>query len=635
MRNIISVLLLATSATAFSADKKYPVSQIPDSLKKGMYAVIRESESVFTILDVNRSKHYVRNVITILNTNADRLATESVHYDKLTKVSFFKGAVYDAEGTLIKRLKANDIYDRSYVSSMSLYEDTRIKSASLEQATYPYTVEFEYEIENDYLYSLPSFYLYTDDEVSTQLTVYQIAYNKSYPPRYKAFNIQAQAKKTESDGRDILTWEFRNIIPRKFEAYGPELRKTVPFIIAAPSVFEYSNYRGNMNTWEDFAKWKADLLKGRDELPEETKKKIVELTKGVTSIEQKVKILYEYLQSKTRYVNISLGIGGLQPFPASVVDQVGYGDCKALSNYMISMLKVAGIQGLYTTIMAGANVPDVITDFPTHQSNHVIVSVPNAKDTIWLECTDQTKPYGYMGRFTDARKALINTPTGGRLVNTPHYSADQNVQSRTITVSLDVSGDAKANTRTFYKALQYENEGLSDVVNMGNDKQKEWLQGTTGIPNFDLVSFAMTNIKSRMPSAVVKTELNIRKLATVSGKRLFIIPNLMNRSSAIPPKVDNRRTDVVVREGYVDLDTVQFNLPDGIYPEFTPETIKHTSRFGEYEAQFKIEQNKLTYIRRMKMKDGVYPKESYNELIEFKKNVNKADNIKVVFVNKT
>jgi hypothetical protein len=302
---------------------------------------------------------------------------------------------------------------------------------------------------------------------------------------------------------------------------------------------------------------------------------------------------------------------------------------------MISILKVVNITGFYTTIMAGNNDLEVVTDFPTHQSNHVIVSVPNAKDTIWLECTSQTKPYGYMGHFTGARKALVNTPTGGKLVNTPYYPADKNIQSRTVQVTLFASGDATAKTRTTFSGLQYENQGVDEVANMSNEKQKEWLQNVTDIPNFDLTSFSMSNQKSRNPSAIVKSELSLRKLATVSGKRLFVVPNLMNRNTVIPAKVENRKTDVVIQEGYVDLDTIQFNLPEGIYPEFTPETIKHTSRFGEYEAQFKLDQNKLIYIRRMKMKDGTYPKESYNELIEFKKNVVKADNTKVVFVNKT
>lgn len=79
---------------------------------------------------------------------------------------------------------------------------------------------------------------------------------------------------------------------------------------------------------------------------------------------------------------------------------------KILSNYTIALLKEAGIKGYYTIIRAGRNARPIQPNFPSNQFNHVIVSVPNGKDTLWLECTSQTNPFGYQGTFTEDRWAL-------------------------------------------------------------------------------------------------------------------------------------------------------------------------------------------------------------------------------------
>jgi len=635
MRTTLTILFLALLSTAMAADPKYPVSGIPEDMKQGMYAVVRESESRFYIDNRGQSSLFVRKVITILNSKANYLAEVEVDYDKLKKIEGLKANVYDAGGNLIKKLKQNEIIDQSAISGFSLFEDGRIKHANLSQTTYPYTVEVEYTVTMHYLYFMPDFYLYTDDEVATQKESFVVIYPKELKPRYRLFKIESPKIGVEPDKRESMTWTFETVKPMKFEKLGPGLDKVVPNIKLAPALFEFDGYVGNMSTWEQYGQWQLQLNKGRDVLPEATKQKIRELTKNLTTTEEKTRVLYSYLQGKTRYVSIQLGIGGWQPFDATTVDQTGYGDCKALSNYMVAVLREAGIKGYYAKIMAGENAPDIVADFPSVQSNHIIVAVPNQQDTLWLECTSQTNPFGYIGRFTGDRKALMITETGGKLVHTTRYQANKNLQTRYAEVEVTRTGDAKAKVRTIYSGLQYENGDLNFVVNDQYDDQKKWIQKYTSIPNFDITSFGMIDKKDKIPSATVKAELDLRRFATVSGKRIFLTPNLMNRSSYIPEKLDTRRTTVVLKLAYTDIDTIRYRLPEGIYPEFMPQPIKVKSRFGEYEATFTLDQDNLIYIRKLKVNNGEFPPESYNELVEFYRNLNKADNTKMVFLSKT
>lgn len=636
MKQLFIVLFLFTTTHLRGASEpSYPVSLIPEDMKKGMYAVIRHREVRFDIQSINSSSYYVRQVITILNPKAKDYATIGVGYDKLRTIKLLKASVYDAAGKEIKKLKQSDILDESEYDGFSLLSDNRSKSADLSQVTYPYTVEFEFEVQFKYLYSAPDFFLYRDDEVSTQQLTYSIRYPVELMPRYKLYKMDEPTMEKLPDGSNQMKWKFENILPQKFEKNSVDLEKIVPNIKVSPDEFEFGGYFGKMNTWQNYGLWQAKLNEGRAVLPDVTKQKMKEVVQAAGSREEKVRLVYEYLQNKTRYVSIQLGIGGLQPFEAKTVDETGYGDCKALSNYMVALLREVNITGYYTTIKAGAGESAVDPTFPGDQANHVIVAVPNGTDTLWLECTSQTNPFGWMGKFTDDRYAMMVTEHGGVLVKTPSHPAERNLQSREAEVYLELSGNARSKVKTIYQGLQYENDGLNFVVDKQYDDQKKWIQKTTQIPAFDVEKFSMKASKDKIPSTEVEVELVLNRYAMVSGKRIFLTPNLMNRSTYIPEKLEVRKTAIVQRMPYIDHDRIRYHLPEAIYPEFIPEPVKLKSRFGEYESGCKVEQGYLIYIRTLKMNKGEFPSDSYAELIEFYKGINKADNVKVVFLNKT
>jgi transglutaminase-like putative cysteine protease len=110
-------------------------------------------------------------------------------------------------------------------------------------------------------------------------------------------------------------------------------------VLFAPAAFEIQGYKGEMNSWQEFGKFQYILNSKRDELPANIIQQVNELTAGASDNAEKVKLLYAFLQKNTRYISVQLGLGGWQPIEASRVAQTGYGDCKALTNYMHSLLK--------------------------------------------------------------------------------------------------------------------------------------------------------------------------------------------------------------------------------------------------------------------------------------------------------
>jgi hypothetical protein len=355
------------------------------------------------------------------------------------------------------------------------------------------------------------------------------------------------------------------------------------------------------------------------------------IVSGLTNDHEKIFALYQYLQNSTRYVSIQLGIGGWRPFPASYVGNKGYGDCKALSNYMFSLLKEAGIKSYYTLIKAGDHENDLITDFPSRQFNHAIICVPSGNDTIWLECTDQFKSAGYMGGFTGNRHALVITEDGGVIVSTPKYGLKENLQQRTINAKLDAEGLLTAEIKTNYSGMQQDD--LQWLINnVSKDKVKEYLDKELEFATYTVNNFDYKEKKGTLPEIDEKLNVGVDHYATISGKRLFIVPNVMTRSHRKLKTEEERRYDIDLDFEYTDIDKTEIDIPSGYTAESIPQDVNIESKFGRYRSSVKLEQNKIIYLRSMEQFSGLFPKTDYTEMVKFYDAIYKADRNKLVFI---
>jgi len=622
------LIIFNLSAWAKKNEIKYPVSSISEEFKKNANTVVRINETTFTVESIKKATIKNHQVITILNKNGEYASRKSVGYDKLHKLKYFKIHIYDAAGKLIKKAKSSDIKDYSATSGGTLFDDNRVKFYEALQKDYPFTIEYEYEREFNGILNYPEWRAINAYNRSVEQAKFTINIPQSLKLRTKTYHFNGEHHKSSADGIDTYVWGVNNTKAFKPEPFSPDFNEIVPRVVPAPVEFEMEGYKGSQETWADFGKWDNQLIKDRDNLPLETIEKINELTANCKSDQEKVKVLYEYMQSKTRYVGIQLGIGGWQPFPAETVDKLGYGDCKALSNYMKALLKAVNIPSNYTSIRAGSGEHYFDKDFVKSQFNHIILMVPMPKDTIWLECTSQTKPCGFLGSFTNDRDALVHTEEGGKLIHTPIYKANQNTQIRSANVIIDINGHAKASVKTDYKGLQYEN--LEGIYEDGPEDQKKALYNSIRLSDFKIEKLKLEQNKKRLPEAKLELELGIKKYLSKTGERLFMPINLMNRKTYIPKKLKNRKNPIVLDYPYCDIDSITYTLPTNVTIENLPKLVKLESEFGKYATKIEVKDNKVIYIRHYEMFKGQFPAEKYEAIRKFYKSIVRADKAKLI-----
>jgi len=633
MNKHISLLLACLFIFNFSSwakkdEIKYPVSSISEELKKNAHTVVRLNETTFSVESIKKATIKNHQVITILDKNGEYASKKSVGYDKLHKLKYFKIHIYDAEGKLIKKAKSSDIKDYSATSGGTLFDDNRVKYYEALQNDYPFTIEYEYEREFNGILNYPEWRAINAYDRSVEQAEYSINIPQNLKLRTKTYHFKGEYHKSSADGIDTYFWGVNNIKAFKSEPFSPDFNEIVPRVVPAPLEFEMEGFKGSQDSWEVFGKWRNQLIKDRDNLPLETIETVEELIANCKSDYEKIEILYQYMQSKTRYVGIQLGIGGWQPFPAETVDKLGYGDCKALTNYMKALLKVVNLNSCYTSIRAGEGAHYFDKDFVSNQSNHIILMVPLSQDTVWLECTSQTSPCGFLGSFTNDRVALVHTEEGGKLIHTPIYKSDQNTQITSANVIIDINGHAKASVIRDYKGLQYEN--LEGIYEDGPEDQKKALYKSISLSDFTIDKLTIEQDKKRIPKSKLELELNIKNYLSKAGNRLFMPLNIMNRSTYIPKKLKERKFPIEEDYAYCDTDTIQYTIPKNMLIENLPKAVSLETEFGKYSTKIEVNDNKVTYIRNQEMYTWQFPSEKYDALRKFYKTIARADKAKLI-----
>lgn len=614
--------------SSFSFAQNYAVDQIPADLIKDAYAVVRKNEEKIELLKVDELKYTEDVVVTVLSKAGDNYVGAQANYDPNTKIDLFEATLYDANGKEIKKFKTKDFGDQSYVTGGQMYTDDRVKYLNYTPTTYPYSIHYKIVTTNKNTLWIPRWSPIRAANLSIEKSSYQFVNKTSSTIRLKEDNFKGFDIAKTGDNNN-LSYSLNNVLAFNEEDQMVGSQKIFPRAILASNQINIDGVKGNFDNWNDYGKWTFDnLIRSKLDFTPAQKSTFQNMVKDAKSDEEKVQILYKHLQNKVRYIGVQLGIGGLSPFPNSYVESKSYGDCKALSNYMIGMLDAVNIKSYHTILFAG-NPIDIDEQMMYQQGNHMIVYVPlNGKD-IWLEATSQTAPYNYLGDFAGNRKVLIVDEKGGKIIPSQQFKTEDNQLFVNGNATLLADGTLNFNFSETSKGLIYENfarfNQLSEKdLDVRLKNRFSYLQG---------ISFKKKEFNNDWKNAVFTSnfEFSAPNYAKIQGNNIILNIIPVNKEETSVKKMKDRKFDFNIETGYVDEVFYTLTLPSGYKLPQKFEAITVKSAFGEYQLEINPKENNTFEIKRIyKQFSGTFSKEKYNEYVEFRRQIAGYDNTKLL-----
>jgi hypothetical protein len=610
-RRLISRAVFFILAGSF-AHPGSSLAQMPDA----------ELVSYNTTIFLNRGRLHktYEYELRINNPAGEKHSTVSIPFSKLVRLSRIRAHITDGTDNVVRELKKKEIRTRSLISGFSLYEDHFIREFTLRHNTYPYSIHYSYEIRQDEFLFIEHWMPVLDIKIPTL----HASLNVDLPAAYQIFSRERltdgpAVSRSGETSRYTWTASYGDLI--ESEIYSPPPDEFLPRVVIVPEMFKYE-LTGSSGDWTAYGDWQAALLEGLLDLPGHEQRQVTSLIDGIDDRRELIKILYNYLQDRTRYINVTIGTGGLKPYPASYVANNKFGDCKALTNYFRAMLDFAGISSNYATIHAGKPAREIDRSFPSQQFNHAILCIPLHNDTIWLDCTSK-EPFGYTGTFIQNRDVLVIDKGRSHFARTPSLSPAEVRQDRTVRLAFGRAAETlAADFTTTYRGSGY--ESLFYISrNPGQARSDQIIRNNFMERGFDAEDYS---VEYHRDSTAIKLSYSgtSRQMISRYNNEIFVRMLSFPLPRFEPPS--RRKLPVQLDYPVFMADSLEYTFPDGYRLANKPESISFSNSYGEYNLEFIDDDDSIRVVKRFILNPGRYTGTGYAGFFDFVDSVRNIEN---------
>lgn len=379
-----------------------------------------------------------------------------------------------------------------------------------------------------------------------------------------------------------------------------------------------STYR----SWADVGRWYWGLVRDQLVLDDRLRAVVRELTRGLTTERDKVRAIYQWVITNTRYVALEFGIHGFKPYAVPQVCSRGFGDCKDKASVIVTMLREAGIDASLALVRTRNNGD--IEDHPASLAifDHAIAYVPSLDlylDGTALHSGIDELPGGDQG----VTALLVNQRGEARLARTPVYTPEQNTSDVTAELTLAPDGALALHTRQRVlgpdaPALRNTLEAEATRVERVEDQIRERYPGAR-------VTRVTTNdLNNNEIAAELDYQATVARYGTRQGNALLVpLAPPLDLTRRYAPR-SSRNLPLVVGVPSRATETRTLRLPTGATVRDVPPPTRLETPFGRFELAVTAEGTTVTVRRQLVLSRDRVTAQEYSEFRSFCQAVDEA-----------
>jgi hypothetical protein len=429
----------------------------------------------------------------------------------------------------------------------------------------------------------------------------------------KDYSIKKSTSYDDKNDADIITYTISNLPVIKSESSSPGGTYFLPHILVLCKQAMLDQQKITyFNTLDDQYKWYHQLVLQVEDDSSSLVAKAKEITTGAVTDQEKVKMIFDWVQHNIRYLAFEDGIAGFKPANAIDVLNKRYGDCKGMANLTKSLLRSLG----YDARLCWLGTNHIAYDYSTPSlavDNHMICAWFYKGKKYFLDATETNIGINEYAERIQGRQVLIENGDSYFLEKIPATTPEQNLQVEKDILSFDEETTLKGNVSIIYKG-ESRSDILSDIQLTKTDNLNDLLIKYLSEANLD---YGITNLKTSdlaKTDSVLKSsyDLSQKNAASSFGDEIYV--DLDFRKEWDGWIIDSTRvTDKMLPYKTHLITEVELTLPTGYKVSQLPSDINLHSDNADISLTYLQKANKVIYKKEILLKQVLLKKASFAE----------------------